>query len=443
MQASVRGSIPADGRRVVAPLRRRARDRAAPHRAAAVAAASRREAAGADVIERQHVWLGPEATSFDEPCEACLAAREALEAETVRRARDAARRRRRRLHHLPPRPPHRDAPRAAEGRRLAALGWRRACDRRGRCAVGRRGQGQDRRPARPGIRCRVPLPGRPECRAHDRRRRRDVQDPPDAERRHLRQDVGDRRRLRRRPAGAARRARRARSARDRRVGRRRLRERAPDHAVARRDRPGVGAAARPPADRHDAPRDRPGVRGQGVAHRHPRAGRARPEDPAPEDRGRARREEPLARAHLRGGAVRPRGGVGAVRRARGAARAVRRRRLAARRPRARRRQGRALRGRAGDAARPRPRHVSVRHVVEPDRVGRGDRDRHRPDAHRPRARRLEGVRDARRRRAVPVGDRRARPGAGCASSAASTARSPAASAAAAGSTWSRSATRCA
>jgi hypothetical protein len=29
------------------------------------------------VIERQHVWLGPEATSFDEPCEACLAAREA------------------------------------------------------------------------------------------------------------------------------------------------------------------------------------------------------------------------------------------------------------------------------------------------------------------------------------------------------------------------------
>ena len=30
------------------------------------------------MIERQHVWLGPEATSFDEPCEACLSAREAL-----------------------------------------------------------------------------------------------------------------------------------------------------------------------------------------------------------------------------------------------------------------------------------------------------------------------------------------------------------------------------
>ena len=25
------------------------------------------------MIERQHVWLGPEATTFDELCEACLA----------------------------------------------------------------------------------------------------------------------------------------------------------------------------------------------------------------------------------------------------------------------------------------------------------------------------------------------------------------------------------
>jgi hypothetical protein len=33
------------------------------------------------MIERQHVWLGPEATSFDEPCEACLSARESLAAE--------------------------------------------------------------------------------------------------------------------------------------------------------------------------------------------------------------------------------------------------------------------------------------------------------------------------------------------------------------------------
>jgi hypothetical protein len=33
------------------------------------------------VIERQHVWLGPEATSFDEPCEACLTVRAWLTAE--------------------------------------------------------------------------------------------------------------------------------------------------------------------------------------------------------------------------------------------------------------------------------------------------------------------------------------------------------------------------
>jgi hypothetical protein len=33
-------------------------------------------------LERQHVWLGPEATTFDEPCEMCLAARESLRADT-------------------------------------------------------------------------------------------------------------------------------------------------------------------------------------------------------------------------------------------------------------------------------------------------------------------------------------------------------------------------
>ena len=30
------------------------------------------------MIERQHVWLGPEATTFDEPCEACMSVRESL-----------------------------------------------------------------------------------------------------------------------------------------------------------------------------------------------------------------------------------------------------------------------------------------------------------------------------------------------------------------------------
>ena len=31
------------------------------------------------MIDRQHVWLGPEATSFEVPCEACLAHRDGWE----------------------------------------------------------------------------------------------------------------------------------------------------------------------------------------------------------------------------------------------------------------------------------------------------------------------------------------------------------------------------
>ena len=57
----------------------------------------------------------------------------------------------------------------------------------------------------------------------------------------------------------------------------------------------------------------------------------------------------------------------ALRAVRAAASAVRRRHVAARRPGAATTGERAVRGRAGDAARPRPRHVSVRHLVEPGR----------------------------------------------------------------------------
>ena len=35
------------------------------------------------MIERQHVWLGPDATSFAEPCEACLSLRESVAARHV------------------------------------------------------------------------------------------------------------------------------------------------------------------------------------------------------------------------------------------------------------------------------------------------------------------------------------------------------------------------
>ena len=72
---------------------------------------------------------------------------------------------------------------------------------------------------------------------------------------------------------------------------------------------------------------------------------------------------------------------------------VRVRHVAARRPRAAR-GTRGSAGRcAGDAPRSRPRHVSVRHVVEHRRRQRGDRHRDRPQPDRPRPRRHEGVRD--------------------------------------------------
>jgi hypothetical protein len=35
------------------------------------------------MIERQHVWLGPDATTFAEPCEACLSTRESIAARHV------------------------------------------------------------------------------------------------------------------------------------------------------------------------------------------------------------------------------------------------------------------------------------------------------------------------------------------------------------------------
>ena len=113
-----------------------------------------------------------------------------------------------------------------------------------------------------------------------------------------------------------------------------LGERASRHALARRARPGERAAARRAADRHDPARHRPGVRRQVGAARDPRAGPLRPEDPAPEDRGRPRGEERLARARLRRGAARARGGRRAGRGLRAAAAPVHRRHVAARRARA-------------------------------------------------------------------------------------------------------------
>ena len=67
---------------------------------------------GSSDRDRQHVWVGPEATSFEAACEACLARREGWSDATRGRSRStradrrhAPARGRRRLHHLPPRAP--------------------------------------------------------------------------------------------------------------------------------------------------------------------------------------------------------------------------------------------------------------------------------------------------------------------------------------------------
>ena len=187
----------------------------------------------------------------------------------------------------------------------------------------------------------------------------------------------------------------------------------------------------------------PGLRGQGDADRDPRPGPARSEDPAPEARARRSREERLAPARLRARPVRRRGGRLDAARLRGAARAVRRRHVAPRRPGAPGGRARPLRGRAGDAARPRPRDVPVRHVVEPDRRGRGRELRDRAESDRRGARRREGVRHPCRRGPVPERDRRARPRARAVARATSSALSRAASGGAAGSISSRCGSPCA
>ena len=124
-----------------------------------------------------------------------------------------------------------------------------------------------------------------------------------------------------------------------------------------------------------------------------------------------------------------------------APRALHRRRLAARERGARPRRRGALRGRPGHAARPRPRHVSVRHLVEPDRRRRLRRPRHRADAHRRRRRRGQGLPHARGRGPVPERGGAPRPRTPCARPAASSAPSRDARGAAAGSTSSGCATR--
>ena len=93
-------------------------------------------------------------------------------------------------------------------------------------------------------------------------------------------------------------------------------------------------------------------------------------------------------------------------------------------------------------ARPRPRHLSLRHLLEPDRRRRLRRRRRRARRHRRGLGRRQGLRDAGRRRARSRPSSTTSSAPASASAAASAAPPPAATAAPAGSTSSRCATRC-
>ena len=152
----------------------------------------------------------------------------------------------------------------------------------------------------------------------------------------------------------------------------------PWHRHARR---AVRGAPRAAADRHHQARHRAGLRRQGVAHRHPRAGPARPRTSCAEKvaAALALKNEQLERIY----GLEPLDGAELVADLDRFAH-----RLEpyiadtaqllddalARRP------GRAVRGRPGHHARPRPRHVPVRHVVQPGGRRRLHGQRHRADA---------------------------------------------------------------
>ena len=221
-------------------------------------------------------------------------------------------------------------------------------------------------------------------------------------------DLRDRQRRRGLARGAVPRARRAHRPRRRPGAAGRQRQRARARVVPRHHRQGHRALPRQRQARHDRPRHRADVRRQDQPHRHPRRRPLRRGAAAAEGRGVAGGQEPAARQGLQPPrAVDRRGGRGApvVRRA---VAADGRRHLAAAQPGARRRQDRAVRGRAGDDARRRPRHLPLRHVVEPDRRRRVHRRRRRPDPHRPGDRGDQGLHDA--RRLGPVPDRAVRRG---------------------------------
>ena len=280
-----------------------------------------------------------------------------------------------------------------------------ARDRRARRPMGRRGQRQGHRPAghHGPDRLRGPHQRRPQRRPHHRDQRREVRHPPAAQRHpHAGCHVGDRRRGGRLPGGAVPRARRA--DRPRRRGRRPQgqRQRARDRAATTRPstRSPSASSARTRSARRAAASARPTpTRSTGSAYASP--------DLFDEKILREKVEAALdVRNHLltkvyNRRAIEVDAVVEELAVVRRPAAADGLRHLAAAQPGARRRPDRAVRGRAGDHARRRPRHLSVRHVLQPRGRRRLRRRRHRTHPHRPGDRRDQGLHDARRLGPVP------------------------------------------
>ena len=305
--------------------------------------------------------------------------------------------------------------------------------------MGRRRQGQGDRPAGQPGRRRREVQRRQQRRPHDRHRRgrgaAEVRAAPAAlGHPHAGLRAGDRQRGRHRPRRAVRGDRRAGGPRRRHVRAGRQQLRAPHHAVQPHHRPGHRALPRQVQDRHHRPRHRPDLRRQDGAHRHPGAGPVRRGRATGEGCRRAEPEEPDARQDLQPQGLRRRRRRRRTRVLRRAAATDGRRHLAAARADARRRPHGGARGRPGDAARRRPRHLPVRDELERDGRRRVHRQRHPADADQPGDRDREGLHDAGRRGAVPDRVARRRRASCCARRARSSARPPAGRAAAAGST---------
>ena len=265
--------------------------------------------------------------------------------------------------------------------------------------------------------------------------------PPDPLRDPLpRQAVRDRQRRRHRPRRPGRGARGAARAQHRPLRPAHQRQRAPDHALPPDARLGGRGAARQAPDRHHAARDRPLLRRQGRAPGDPRAGPARREDPQEEDRARDGAQAALAAPVRQGARARPAVDDRRLPHLRPPHRAVHRRHRAADLGRARRRRRRDLRGRAGHDARHRPRHLSVRHLLQPGGRRGLHGHRRRAEGHRRGLGDRQGLRHARRRGPLPDRAPTTSSATRCARPAASTGRPRAARAASAGSTSSPCAT---